>query len=232
MCSALSGQLLSHCSCNGHGAGSSQQADFNPVVGSEHRMAVLMQGHSGLVSRSENSLTTLLNSFHLPLPANTGMPGLKASCDNFNAHVGLAPAQGSARDQGGNLVGLPRIETAAAETSAVIKVSGNSDTPFNLPTAHSVEKREVLGRVNMLKKPPARTRKQPRQKRGQGNHLEVLNGLHEISQVSHPLGLEGVVAAPICLLCGKHLSGCRMSFCRRCDSKVYGESQDVWRAEM
>jgi len=206
---ALSDQLRGHCGCNGGGADSSQKAGLNPVVGSEHHMA----SHSRFMAPDENSLTNVVNSFRLPLPANTAVPGLNALHDNFDKHVGLAPAQVSTTDQVGNIDGFSRTETADVDVSAVINmVFGDSDTLFNFSTAHSLEHREAVGGMDLTKKPAVRTRKQPKQKQG-------LNG---ISQVSHPLGLEDVVTAPICLLCGKHLSGCRMSFCRRCDLKVYG----------
>jgi len=212
-------QLRGDCSCSGRGADSSQKTGLIPVVCSDHQMAILTRGQP----LDENSLTTLVNSFRLPLPATTAVPGLNVLHDNFDKRIGLAPDRPSTTDQVGNVDGFSSTETADVDVSAVINmVSGDSDTLFHFSTSHSLEHREAVGGMDLTQKPAVRTRKQPKQKQG-------LNGT---PQLSHPPGLEGVVAAPICLLCGKHLSGCRRSFCRRCDSEVYGESQDTWNADL
>jgi hypothetical protein len=187
-------------------------------------MAVLTRGHSRFLPLDENSLTTVLNSFRLPLQANTtGMPGVGNFHDNLEREIGLGPAQASTTDEV-NFDRLSSAHPADVDDSAVInEVSGDSDAPFNLTTMHSLEHRRAVGEADLTKKPAVRARKQPKQKQGR-------NGL---SQVSHPPGLETLAAAaPICLLCGKHLSGFRTSFCRRCDSKVYGKNQHAWNADL
>ena len=161
---ALSDQRRGHCSYSGRGAGSSRKA----------------------MPPDENSLTTLLNSFRRPLPANIAVLGLNVLHDDFDTHIGLAPAQASTTDQVVNFDGFSRTETADVDVTAVINMfPSDSDTLFNFSTAHSLEHREAVGGMDSKRKPAVRTRKQPKQKQG-------LNG---ISQVSPPPGLEDVAVA-------------------------------------